>query len=216
MKISKKWIRLCNIATAVLMLVLLALQFVPFWSFPACDCTGKCAKLDFDSNCPMCSVYYKACVNIPDEELSAGTNRRDYSKEWKLSIQQYVWTPTFDSCGGATEYFGGIFDVKETKTNPGYEFMVKDIVMMPILVLVCAAFGAYFSFVKSEKPLTSVFSLVAGVAGTVGYLTIPVFQLGALWQIHLAISIVVLLISLVPTAEYIMRAIDWCNPKKAQ
>ena len=216
MKISKTWIRLCNIVCAVLMLALLALQFVPFWTFPACNCTGKCEKLDFDSNCPMCSVYYKACVNIPDEELSAGTNRRDYSKEWKLSIQQYVWTPTFDSCGGATEYFGGIFDVKETKTNPGYEFMVKDIVMMPILVLVCAAFGAYFSFVKSEKPLTSIFSLVAGVAGTVGYLTVPVFQLGALWQVHLAISIVILLVALVPTTEYIMRAIDWCNPKKAQ
>ena len=30
------------------------------------------------------------------------------------------------------------------------------------------------------------------------------------------ISIVVLLLSLVPTAEYVMRAIDWCNPKKAQ
>lgn len=216
MKISKKWIRLCNIATAVLMLVLLALQFVPFWSFPACNCTGKCEKLDFDSNCPMCSVYYKACVNIPDEELSAGTNRRDYSKEWKLSIQQYVWTPTFDSCGGATEYFGGIFDVKETKTNPGYEFMVKDIVLMPILVLVCAVFGAYFSFVKSDKALTSIFSLVAGVSGVLGYLTVPVFQLGAMWQLHLAISAVILLVSLVPTAEYIFRAIDWLNPKKAQ
>jgi len=216
MKISKTLIRLCNIVCAVLMLALLAMQFLPFWTFPACNCTGKCEKFDSDPNCPMCSVYYQACMNIPADELSVGTNRLDYSKEWKLSIQQYTWTPTFDSCAGATEYFGGIFDVPETDTTPEYEFMVKDIVLMPILILVCALFGAYFGIVKAQKPLSSIFALVAGLAGTIGYLTVPIFQLGALWQVHLALSVLILLGSLIPTLEYILRAIDWCNPKKAQ
>ena len=214
MKISTKLVRLCNIVCAVLMLALLVMQLLPFWTFPACNCTGKCEKFRGNEDCPMCSVYYQACVNIPAEELSAGTNRLDYSKEWKLSIQQYVWTPTFDECGGATEYFGGIFDTKETATTPEYEFMVKDIVLMPVLILVCAVFDAYLGFTKSGNSLTSIFALVAGVAGTVGYLTQPIFQLGAMWQVHLALSAVVLVISLVPTAEYLTRAVKWFLPKK--
>lgn len=216
MKISKKLVQLCNITCAVLMIVLLVLQFLPFWTFPACNCTGKCEKLDANADCPMCSVYYKACVNIPAEELSAGTNRLDYSKEWKLSIQQYTWTPTFDHCGGATEYFGGIFDVAETETTPEYEFMVKDIVLMPILVLVGTIFGAYFCFTKSGNSLCSIFCLIVGIAGTYGYATMPIFQMGALWQVHLALSVLILLGSLAPTVEYIIRAINWCDPRKAQ
>ena len=216
MKISKKLVQLCNIVCAVLMIALLVMQLLPFWTFPACNCTGKCEKLDANADCPMCSVYYKACVNIPAEELSAGTNRLDYSKEWDLSIQEYTWMPTFDSSAGATEYFGSIFDTKETETTPEYEFMVKDIVLMPILVLFGTVFGAYFCFTKSGKSLCSIFCLVVGLAGTIGYLTMPIFQMGALWQIHLALSAVILLVSLVPTAEYVNRAIQWFLPKKAQ
>ena len=210
MKISKKLVQLCNIVCAVLMIALLLMQLLPFWTFPACTCTGKCEKLNTDTSCAMCKVYYKACVNIPAEELSAGTNRLDYSKEWDLSIQEYTWMPTFDSSAGATDYFADIFDTDD------YEYMVKDIVIMPILVLFGTVFGAYICFTKSSKSLSSVFCLVVGLAGTIGYLTMPIFQMGALWQIHLALSAVILLVSLVPTAEYVNRAIQWFLPKKAQ
>ena len=210
MRISKNVIRLCNIACAVLMIALLVLQFLPFWTFPACNCTTKCEKLDFNANCPMCSAHYKTCVHIPLEELTAGTDRLDYSKEWTVSIQQFTWTPTFDSCDGATEYFQKMYNTDD------YEFMVKDIVLMPILVLFGTAFGAYFCLFKSNKALSGIFPLIVGIAGVVGYLTLPVFQLGAMWQLHMALAAVVLVISLVPMAECIFRVIDWCTPSKAQ
>ena len=70
MKISKKWIQLCNIVCAVLMLALLVCQFLPFWTMPACNCTGECEKLNVNKDCPACSSYFKWCVNLPEEGVS--------------------------------------------------------------------------------------------------------------------------------------------------
>lgn len=248
MKISKKWLRLSNMICAVLMLVLLALQFLPYWVFPACTCTEMCeSKLNHNRECELCRAYYKICVLIPEDELSTNANPVDYTQEWKLSIQQYTWTPTFESCDGATEYFTKFFedcndkdtratvladdvvmmsafdnyDATYVNNNKDYEFKVKDMVLMPVIVFVCALLGLYFCTLKAHSPLSGIIPLLAGVSGIVGYLTIPVFQINNnytpyMWYIHMGVAALITLVSLVPITECIFRAINWCNPKKAQ
>lgn len=209
MKISKKWIRLCNIVCGVLLLALLLCQFLPFWTMPACNCTGECEKLFTNADCPACSKYYKWCVNLPEEQITVGSVRRDFSKEWDVSIQQYTWLPTFDTCEGVTEYFTKIFSTSD------YEFMMKDIVGMPVVVIFGALIGAFFCFTKSGKAICSIIPLITGVFAVVAYLTQPIFQMGAMWQLHLGIAAAIILFALVPTVEYICRTIDWLNPNKA-
>lgn len=210
MLISKKWLRVSNIALAVLLLALLALQFMPFWTFPACTCSGSCAdKFTADSSCDACSVYFKWCQNL-DPSLHTGLKAediRDTTKEWSVSIQHYTWLPTFESTKGITEYFGNSFNTGD------YEFMVKDMATMPVIVFFFALIGAYFGFFQSAKPLGSIFGLVAGILATVTYLTAPIFQMGAGWQIHLGVAIAITVVALVPTVEYVARAIHWLNPK---
>ena len=210
MLISKKWLRVSNIALAVLLLALLALQFTPFWTFPACTCTGSCAdKWTADASCEACSIYFKWCQNL-DASLLTGLTAdevRDTSKEWTASIQQYTWLPTFETCKGITEYFGNIFNEGD------YEFMVKDMATMPVVVFFFALIGAYFGFTQSDTPLWSIFGLVAGVLAVVSYLTQPIFQMGMGWQAHLAVAIAITVIALVPTSEYLARAAHWLNPK---
>ena len=70
MTISTKWIRIGNIACAVLLLALLALQmFQPFWTMPACICTEECTKAKnladsdkINTDCPACAGYAKIKV----------------------------------------------------------------------------------------------------------------------------------------------------------
>ena len=210
MLISKTWLKISNIALAVLLLALLALQLTPFWTFPACTCTGSCAdKFTADSSCDACKIYFKWCQNL-DPTLHTGLKAediRDTSKEWTLSIQHYTWMPTFESTKGVTEYFGKLYNTGD------YEFMVKDMATMPVIVFFFALIGAYFGIAQPTKPLWSIFGLVAGIAAVVAYLTLPIFQLGMGWKIHLGVAIAITVVALVPTAEYIARAINWLNPK---
>lgn len=220
MKVSTKWIRICNIACAVLLLALLACQLMPFWTMPACTCEGSCEPAEnrfsaakVDPTCKACSITYKWCVNLAPE-YRAGVDESkllDTSEDWTISIQKYIWLPGFESSKGVTEYFQAQYNDAATE----YEFMVNDIKDMPVLVFFFSLIGAYFCIAKSGSPLSSIFGLCAGVGAVIGYLTMPIFQAGMLWQVHLVVAVLVVLSTLVPTYEYIRRACVWLNPNKA-
>lgn len=219
MKISTKWIQTCNIICAVLLLALLVCQLLPFWTMPGCTCEGSCepAPNKFsdpktDPTCEACSITYKWCKNL-DAKYHAGTDPaklKDTSKDWTLSIQQYVWLPTFECSKGATEFFSSIYNTED------YTFMVNHIKDMPVLVFFFSLLGAFFGISKSKAPLSSIFALTTGISAVQAYLTQPIFQSGMLWQVHLVIAALIGLIALVPTYEYLRRAIVWLNPKNSK
>ena len=241
MTISKKWIRVGNIGCAVLLLVLLALQmFQPFWEMPACICTEQCTKakslLDNDNinlDCPACKGYadvkVKSCLWCKERPKTTQLEAkevasRDTSVEWTITIQQYTWMPTFASTKGVTEYYQSIYNGRSLNTaeyNSGvegtdYEFMVKDFVLMPVIVFFFGLIGGYFGLFQSEKPLPSIFGLVTGIWVVKDYMTIHMFQTGAMWQLHLGLGVGIILFALIPTAAYILRVIKWCNPNAAE
>lgn len=219
MTISTKWIKLCNIICAVLLLALLVCQLLPFWTMPACTCTGGCEPAanrfsdpKIDPTCKACTVTYKWCKNL-DPKYQAGTNKAtqlDTSEDWTVSIQQYTWLSKFECCKGVTEYFGSIFNTED------YTFMLNDIKDMPVLVFFFSLLGAFFGIFQSKKPMSAIFGLCAGVGATVSYLTMPIFQMGWLWQVHLVLGILAALFSLVPLTEAVFRALKWLNPKYAK
>lgn len=218
MKISTKWIRICNIACAVLLIALLVCQFLPFWTMPACTCTGSCEPAankfsdpKVDSTCAACTDTYKLCKNL-DKKYQAGTDSsklKDTSKEWTVSIQQYTWLPTFESCKGVTEHFSRIFNTDD------YEFMVNDIKNMPFFVLVFCLVGIFCCIRYSKKPLPAYLPLGASIAAIIGYLTQPIFQMGMMWQVHLVVAVLVGLVSLINLYECIRRAIVWLDPRQS-
>lgn len=106
----------------------------------------------------------------------------------KVSIQQYIWMPTCESCAGVTEYF-------ETQYE---DFKINDIILMPALTVVLTVAMVFFGVLRS-KPWASVLALIAGLLTTITYLTEPIFQAGINWQYHLYISIALLVVSLIPT-----------------
>lgn len=219
MKVSTKWIRICNIACAVLLLALLVCQLLPFWTMPPCTCAGACepaaSKLEkdkVDTTCTACSITYKWCQNL-DRKYQVGLNpdlRTDTSKEWSVGIQQYIWMPTFESTIGVTEYFNHIFNTED------YTFMLNHVKDMPVMVFFFALAGAYLCIQFSKKPLPAVLGIWTGIVAVITYLTEPIYQMGMLWQVHLVVAVLLTLSAIVPTYEFIRRCVEWLDPRKAK
>lgn len=127
--------RVCNLLCSVLMIILVALQFMPFFTY------GEAGET--------------------------------------ASIQSYVWFPT--------EY--SALEKEITFVVPGHS--IASLVPMPLIVILCCAVGLVMSLFMGERPFVSVFPAACGLAGVWGYLTKPEFQLGANWQWHLILSIII-------------------------
>lgn len=163
----KNYSRIFNYICAVLMLVLLITQFLPFWS---CNCE-------------------KGCEGVAND----------------LSISDYVWFPE-DHVKGVTKEFKQLI----------HKFELNDLVLTPVLILVCSTLGIFFCITKAKKPAVGVFPFIAGLAGTVGYLTNPVLQAGQNWVIHLVASILVLAASLVVLSKIVVNFVEKRKKEKAE
>lgn len=121
----------------------------------------------------------------------------------QISIQQYIGFPA--DYPELTSYF-------QAQLNP--DFMVNDVVLMPIIVLVIGLLGAVFCIWKCKKCWVFLFPMICGIAGMWGYLTNPAFQMGAMWQLHLVLSILMTLLSIVPLCYCVVQIKQWCFPYK--
>jgi len=255
MKNAKMWIRIGNIACALLMVALLVFQFMPFWTMPACEvcsvrceldvnheceacsiteewcvvptsciCTTKCtSKKTALETCPICTEKWRKCVAesriAEDSGETADPTEAPESAETdvlenveveaeevelvltpiapipedrsgvQISIQQYAWLPTFDSCVGVTDYFKTQYE--------GYH--INDVVLMPALVMALTLLVVFFALAKSDKAWGFLAALIAGLVATFSYLTQPIFQAGNNWQLHLVLSIAIVVVALIPT-----------------
>ena len=147
---------LCNILCIVLMLVLLGLQLLPFWT------------LEGDT----------------------------------ISIQEYTWFPTDNTA--LTDHFEDIISK---------DFMVKDICLMPVVVILGAVITAYVCLTNLKKPAAIIAPLACALVAVYGYLFVPIFQMGQLWKVHLGVAIGLLVACVIPVIQCILHIIEWFNPK---
>lgn len=135
MKNKKQIAKYISFAVAVLMLALLVMQFLPFWSV----------------------------------------------EEDTVSIGGYIWMPNEHK--NLTKSFRAELDDKK--------FDPVRIALWPVLTLVLGAIGIVMCLLKRGSTPSFLLSIGCGLASTLGFLN-PLFQLGANWQIHLVVSILVL------------------------
>lgn len=121
----------------------------------------------------------------------------------QLSIQQYIGFP--EKHQEVTSYF-------RSQISP--DFMVKDIVLMPVITLLVGLIGAFFCVWKCKKNWVFLFPMICGISGVIGYLGVPAFQLGAMWQLHLVISILMLVCAIVPMIQCFVKVKDWFLSKE--
>ena len=112
-----------------------------------------------------------------------------------MSIQSYVWCPLEVEMGGPnlTKIFEGRF---------GKDWVIVDIVLMPVIVVFAVIMTFFFGIKKPTRLWMNIVYLLCGIGGIIGYLTVPVFQDNGMWIVHL---IVCVLITGVSIANVVMR-----------
>lgn len=148
---DKKNLLLC-LAAALLAVVLLVLQFLPFWYY----------------NTETKKVYED--ITVAKTELAAAeaaVEDKEDAEVKAVSIQGYVW-----NCNNHKQ-LTKIFQ-KENK-----EFKMNDFVGLPVLILFAAALTVFFALKNRDNPLPSgLCALVAGVAALLFLLTEKLLKLG--------------------------------------
>lgn len=137
-------IRVANCICVGLAMVLVVLQFIPFWGCYQCNTCG-------------------------DGKI--------------ISINEYIWF--------ANNHKAGLTSVLKNYYFPDYRVM--DVVPISVLIQVASLLALVMCINRPAKLTASVFALIAGIACVVGYLTQPVYQMGQLWQLHLAVGVMTLL-----------------------
>ena len=103
-----------------------------------------------------------------------------------ISINEYIWF--------AREHKTGLTAVLKNYYFP--DFMAMDVVGTSVLIQLSALFSLVMSIFRPGKLIAPIAALIAGVSCVVGYLTDPVYQMGWLWQAHLAVGAVTALAAL--------------------
>lgn len=143
----KARLRMGNYICAGLAMILVVLQFIPFWG------------------CYQCSTCGEGRI---------------------ISINEYVWF--------AKEHTSGLTSVLRSYYFPG--FQVSEVVPVSVLMQVASLLSLAMCILQPAKFTATLFALIAGAICVVGYLIRPVFQMGQLWQLHLAVGALTLLAAL--------------------
>ena len=85
---------------------------------------------------------------------------------------------------------------------------INTIVSIPVIMFILSILCALISCLGAKHLLTGLASAACGAFGIYGYLATPYLPLGSMWQIHLAICIVVTIISLIMIITEIINKKD--------
>ena len=110
-----------------------------------------------------------------------------------LSIQQYIWWPLKKTIGGPTmtQYFQSLY---------GSEWLVGDIVLMPTMILASAIVTFFFGIKRPNRLWMNIVYLFAGSMGLIGYLGDPIYQLNPIYIVHVILSALIIVTSIVNIA----------------
>lgn len=125
--------------------------------------------------------------------------------ENQVSIQEHTWFPWVNE--DLTDLFLDTF---------GRDFMLKDIVLVPFVMLFGCVLGAIFCLLKQKVAGIATIPFFVGLIGIWGYLSKPALQMGMLWQLHLVLAILLVVVSAIPLTDCVIRAVRWFQvPKEA-
>ncbi len=92
---------------------------------------------------------------------------------------------------------------------------VNDVVTIPVVALLFAAFGVVVTFLTKKTPLAALAALIGGIVGAVGYAVNPFFGLAETQMILIIVSAVTAVAGLVGIILYAMQLVKKIKAEKA-
>ena len=91
----------------------------------------------------------------------------------------------------------------------GDAYDINDVAGTGCLVLILGVVSIIFILLKPNKAWTFMFPLACGISGVIGYLTQPVLQAGNLWIVHLILSCLIIVGTVIPCIHFIKAIKSW-------
>ena len=144
--------------------------------------TAKNAQITVNCICCVLALFLIVLQFIP----FWGCYQCDTCGDGKIiSINEYIWF--------ANDHKTGLTSILKNYYIP--DFAAMDVVGASVFIQLAGIAGIVFCILKPTKLITPLLTLIAGLACTVGYLSQPAYQMGQMWQLHLAIGIVLTVLS---------------------
>lgn len=122
------------------------------------------------------------------------------SESGSVSISTYFWNPREhkDVAEDLKDLYMEIYGPGLRSANgKAYKFTANEILMPTLFIFITAAVTTVLCTLLAKHPLSAAAPFVGGLTGTIGYATVPALQVGQNWQLHLALSIAVLIVSVI-------------------
>lgn len=175
-----------NLAAAALMLVLVILQFVPYWQFAKVeDATVMRTYAMAPGELSWFAPEKEADPEAPAMDREAALAEAEFTT---LSIGDYVWFPA-DKPQKALE--NGLKAALDNK-----DFSVNDVVPLLVAVFLLAVIGTVVCSWKANAKLAALLPVACGLTGILAYAVQPAMQLGMAWGWHIVLSAVILAVGL--------------------
>ena len=116
--------------------------------------------------------------------MQCATTFWTYGKDKAVSLQGYVWFPTDHA--NLSKQLNADLGLKGS-------FNPSTILLFPVLTLFAGAAGIVLNILMPRRFIVALLPIICGGAAIAGYLIKPVLQMGANWQLHLALAVLVLL-----------------------
>ena len=117
-------------------------------------------------------------------------NNNDCGVSFRLFDKDNYWTkPAMYDFHSSREVTVYLHDMKD-EDGKKFKFQANDAVVPCVVVFAACILTLVMSFKHLGNPLMAIFPFAAGLACSIGYLTIPALQVGQNWQTHLIVAIV--------------------------
>jgi len=99
----------------------------------------------------------------------------------EISIQEYTWF-----CDTKRPVSPG--NIMSDYFEKNYDRAAGDIILMPVILVACCIITFFFGIKKPTRLWMNIVYIIAGGLALVTYLTDPLYQMGNLYIVHLAVS----------------------------
>lgn len=138
--------------------------------------------------CAILMLALLVCQFVPFWSLDGETS----------SIGGYVWFP--DDHTNFTAYF-------QEKLNDS-DFYSGSIAGINVVIILACAVGFILCLRYSNKIWPNIISAACGIVGMLSYIAYPIFRMGSLWELHIALCVGMLILAIISFAY-------WLKSKKA-
>lgn len=174
-----------NYICVVLLFVIFVMQLLPYWT--------NADAIETSPTKTEREISIQGMTWFPENKKTPNSPGNDMTKYFEKMYNTFVCK----ECGyeNPVKWDGACPECSAKKSAEKDEWEIADIVLMPVMIVVCCIVTFFFGIKKPTRLWMNIVYLLAGVLGAVTYLTEPIYQLNSMYIVHMVLCFALILAS---------------------